>query len=85
MANWQHRIRIRRLFTKKEDHKSVQESMNAIADVLAADSWFDMFRAQKKFRSIPKGDDTFGPVDYSNKLLSALYDFCDEQLIWIEF
>ena len=63
---WKHRITIKHLFTKKEDHESIQRSMNAIADVLDEDSWFSAFKAKARFRMIPRGDGVIVPVDYSN-------------------
>ena len=80
---WNTRIKIKHLFTEDEDLKSVQDSMMAIADVLDRDTAFITF-STKKFRTIPKGDEVFGPVDYANKLLDSLYDFADEHRIWIE-
>lgn len=83
MTNWQHRVKIRHLFTENEDHESVQTSMSAIADVLKNERCFIGFDTLK-FRAIPKGDSEFGPVDYANKQLSRLYDFADYSRIWIE-
>lgn len=79
---WHHRVKIRHLFTDQDDHASVQASMNAIADVLAPDIWFAPFPVGN-FRSIPQGDDVFGPVDYANRLLDKLYDYADDRRIWI--
>jgi hypothetical protein len=81
---WNHRIKIRHLFTDEESHEAIQVSMNAIADVLDADTWFVTFLHKSKFHSIPEGNDIVGPVDYANKLLDLLYDFCDNQRIWVE-
>jgi hypothetical protein len=83
MANWKHRIKIKHLFTENEDYESVQKSMNAVADVLEKDSFFKYYNV-KKFRKIPKGDDVFGPVDYANKLIEQMYNYADDNLIWIE-
>jgi hypothetical protein len=83
MANWQHRVKVKHLMTEDEDHKTVQENMNAIADVLDKSSCFSRFDTSQ-FRSIPEGDSFFGPVDYANRLLSRMYDFADFNLIWIE-
>jgi len=83
MARWIHRISIKHLFVEEEDHVSVQASMNAIADVLGADSHFAGFFMLKRFRNIPIGDDIMRPVDYANKLLDKLYDYGDRRRIWI--
>lgn len=80
---WNHRIKIRHLFTENEDHESVQSSMNAIADVLDKDTQFVGFPV-RMFRGIPLGDDILGPVDYANRMLDQLYDFADDNRIWIE-
>ncbi len=84
MARWKHRIALRHLFTKKEDLKSVQESMKAIADEIKKAPFFRGFDV-KKFYTIPAGDDVISPLDYANKLLERMWDFCDEHGIWIEF
>jgi hypothetical protein len=83
MANWNHRVKIKHLFTESEDHESIQKSMNAIADVLQGEPCFMGFNI-KRFREIPKGDNFFGPSDYANKLLANVYDFADYHRIWIE-
>jgi len=80
---WLHRVKVKHLFTEKEDHKSIQESMNAIADVLNREPCFAGFET-RKFRAIPHGDDVFGPVDYANRLLDQMYDYADACRIWIE-
>ncbi len=83
--NWKYRVKITQLFTEEEEHASVQASMTAIYDVLSKKRYFDkFFNSLQKFRSIPEGDDTFGPVDYANKLLAKMYDFADARAIWIE-
>lgn len=84
MANWQNKIKLKHLFTDKEDHASIQASMTAIADELAAAPFFHTFRACGKFYSIPQGDDVFSPVDYANRLISEMYDYADDHRIWIE-
>ena len=83
MAGWVHRVKIKHLFTEMEDYAAVSQSMNAIANVLAADRFFMGFNINA-LRNIPEGDNTFGPVDYANKLLGRLYDFADSRRIWIE-
>lgn len=80
---WAHTTKIKHLLTDSEDWESVQRDMNAIADVLEADSFWILFRPLRKFRNIPKGDGVFGPCDYANKLLDQMYDFADEHRIWI--
>jgi len=84
MREWKHKIAIRHLLTEKEDYKSVQESMNKIADVLQKEPCFMKFSI-KKFREIPKGDDIMKPVDYANKLLDRMWDYADDNDIWIVF
>jgi hypothetical protein len=83
MAGWLHRVKIKHLYVIEEDHNSIQTSMNAIADILAKDPCFHGFDV-KRFRTIPEGDDVFGPVDYANPYLSDMYDFADYNRIWIE-
>lgn len=80
---WQHKVKIRHLFVEQEDYASVQDSMNAIADVLSKDVWFARFPVNS-LREIPQGDSVFSPVDYANRLLERLYDFADDERIWFE-
>ncbi len=83
MGRWNHTVKIKHLFSDEKDHASVQECMSAVADVLEQDTAFIGFRLFSKFRAIPQGDEFFGPQDYANKLLDALYDYADEHRIWI--
>jgi hypothetical protein len=80
---WKHRVTLKHLLTEKEDHESIQRSMNALADVLDKDPWFYAFAAKARFRKIPRGDDIIAPVDYANKLMARMYDYADEKRIWI--
>lgn len=80
---WNSRVKVKHLFTKNNDHESVQTSVNAIADVLEETDEFCWFDADG-FRDIPKGDSFFGPADYANRLLEKMYDYADEHRIWVE-
>jgi hypothetical protein len=57
--------------------------MNDVADALQDEPCFHRFNF-KTFRKIPKGDEFFGPVDYANKMISKIYDYADDNLIWVE-
>ena len=85
--NWTNRIKLKHLFTQEEDHENIQKSMNEIADVIEGtriySGMFVLF-SLKEFRNIPKGDEYFKPIDYANKLIDRLYDFADDNRIWIE-
>ena len=81
MTNWQNRIDLRHLITKKEDHKSVQTSMDAIADAIDASPFFNTFRTVG-FRSIPENG-ILRPVECANILMDRMYDYADEHRIWI--
>ena len=81
--NWLSRVKIRHLYTEKEDYKSICQSMNDIAGVLSHSPAFHTFRL-KDFHSIPKGDHVIGALDYANKLLDRMYDYADQNRIWIE-
>lgn len=85
---WYYKIKLKHLFTEKEDHASIQESMSAIAKeirgqtdpglrMLFVGGWLD------KFDNIPEGDEYFKPVDYANKLLDQLYNIADRERVWI--
>ena len=79
---WNSKVKVKHLFTEKEDHKSVQASMSAVADVLDTSPVFAMFDT-RGFRNISKGDGVFGPADYANRLLERMYDYADLWRIWI--
>lgn len=81
--NWKHHIKIKHLFTEQEDADSIRASMNQIADVLAKEPAFSRFTKLPRFRHIPDGDDVITPLQYANRLLDALYDYADENAIWI--
>ena len=83
MPNWNHKIKLKHLFTEDESHAAIQASMAAVADVIAKHPAFFNFDVSE-FRTIPKGDDIFKPVDYANRLLERLYDVADAGRIWIE-
>ena len=83
MAKWDHRVAIRHLYTHREDWESIQASMTAIAEVLER-KWFFSDFDTSKFRSIPFGDEVFGPSDYANRLLDMMYNYADDRRIWIE-
>lgn len=82
--NWRKTVKMKHLLTEKEDYESVQKSMTSIADVLDKDVCFQDFLLKKKFRKIPKGNDIINHLDYANKLLSMMYDFADENRIWLQ-
>jgi hypothetical protein len=84
MAQWTHKTKIKHLLTEDDSHEAVQAEMNAIADVLTTDRAWLRFRHLESFRKIPAGDDFFGPVDYANKLLNYMYDYANDNRIWIE-
>jgi hypothetical protein len=83
MVRWKHTVKIKHLLTENEDYDSVQKSMNNIADALQDEPCFHRFNF-KKFRRIPKGDDVFGPVDYANKMISEMYNYADDNMIWVD-
>lgn len=81
--SWQHRVRLKHLFTREESHDAIQRSMTQIADALGSEPCFAGFDAAK-FYKIPKGDDFFAPVDYANQLINKMYDYADLHRIWVE-
>ena len=80
---WNSKVKVKHLFTEKEDHASVQASMQAVADALDNHPAFMLFDT-RGFHRISEGDETFGPVDYANRLLAQMYDHADLWRIWIE-
>jgi hypothetical protein len=76
-TDWKHTIKIKHLFTEEEDPDSVEESMKNIADVLEKESKLKTFQYLDRCRKI---DD----LRTANAFLSKLYDFCDENAIWVE-
>ena len=83
MKKWEYYVRIKHFLTEKEDHESIQKSMNAIADILDKQACFKGFDTSK-FRKIPAGDEFFSPVEYSNIALDEMYDYADTNRIWFE-
>lgn len=83
MTNWKHHVKLRHLFTEKEDLKSVRESMKNIADELKKNDCFKYFNSTP-FYKIPKGDSCFGHMDYANRMLGDMYNYADQNSIWIE-
>lgn len=81
MSKWNYTVKIKHLFTENEDFESVQESMNAIADVLDNTFFVPRFNTAK-FRNMPKDNEYIEPLEYANKLLNEWYDFADEYRIW---
>ena len=83
MVEWKNRVKLKHLFTEKEDLKSIRESMKNIADELKKHDCFKYFNSAS-FYKIPKGDSYFGPLDYANRMLSDMYNYADQNSIWIE-
>lgn len=82
MTKWDRTIKIKYLFTDKEDYASVQESMSQIADVIDSYNLVPLFNTDE-FRKIPKGDTYFKPADYANKMLDRFYDYADMHKLWV--
>lgn len=80
---WESRVKITHLMTRNEDWESVKISMKEIADALKKEQCFSGFDF-KRFYKIPKGDEIIKPSDYANKLIDMLYNYADENRIWIE-
>ncbi len=79
--NWKHRIGLKHLLTEDEDYESIQNAMNGIADLLQKECCFEGFTIVEKFRKLPRGD---GAVNFANSLLDQMYDYADENCIWID-
>jgi hypothetical protein len=77
IVNWQHRLKIKHLFTESDDPVEVKKSMTAIARVL--DSTACTMSMPGRERCAKLSD-----IDKANRFLSQLYDFCDANLIWVE-
>ena len=82
MANWQSKVRVKRYFTDSEDYKVIKCDMAKVARALEKANFPPDI--VKPFRKIPKGDNTFSPQDYANKYLERMYDYADDNRIWIE-
>ena len=82
--NWKYRIRIKYLFTEKEDWESIQTSMTQIGNILERTPCFVGFINIGRFKRIPYGDEFMQPIDYANKLLEEMYVYADANRIWIE-
>lgn len=86
MANWKKTIKIKQYFTEKEDWKSIQHSMNMIADELQNHFPFNEYTDFiDEMRCIPENAICgMQPVDFANNLISKIYDIADSERIWIE-
>jgi hypothetical protein len=80
---WLYHVDIKDLMTEEEDYESIKKSMKAIAEVLEKEPCFKNFTYLPKFRKIPKGNDVLGPIDYANRLIDRMYDYADDNKIWI--
>lgn len=80
---WQHRVKVKHLFTRENDYVAVRKSMSAVADELKLHGCFNRFD-KSKFYNIPEGDDIVPPVDYANRLIDRMYDYADDNGIWVE-
>jgi hypothetical protein len=78
--SWEKHIKVKNLFTEKEDYKSLQKCMKDIVKVLEKE--LPDFNC-KDFHKLPKGDKHFTTLDYTNKMLNRLYDYADLHRIWI--
>ncbi len=83
---WKSKVKIKHLLADAEDLESIQLSMNDIAHILIKTPAFKNFNRDllNKFRAIPKGDEVVSPLDYADRLLDKLYDYADDNRIWIE-
>lgn len=84
MAIWLHRIHgLRDIITKDdvEDGESCKANMGKIAELLKGSAPFSKFQP-----SLPLNE--WGEVEilyHGNGLVSEMYDYADENQIWIEF
>ena len=78
MTKWIKRISVKHLFTEEEDHKSIQESMNKVADTLEKEGFPDV--VVRRLRNIPKEN----AITEANRRLSSMFDYADRNRIWIE-
>lgn len=75
---WKRKIKVKHLFTEKEDHESIQESMSKIADVLEKENFPK--RIVDAARHISKDL----PLGHANSVLKDMYDYADTWRVWIE-
>jgi hypothetical protein len=83
MAKWNYKVKLTHLFTVKNDHESIQNSMIAIAKVIESEKCFFGFNTEK-FYEVPEGDGVMEPEDFANKLIGRVYDFADLHKIWVD-
>jgi hypothetical protein len=81
--NWKHTIKVKHLFTDDYDDAVVKNSMGAIADELAKHPYMKEFDATL-FRKLPDSNEFATTLEMANKLLNKLYDFADDNGIWID-
>lgn len=73
---WQVKVPLKHLMTEDESPDAIRASMNNIYQVLKATPAFNDFEERDSFRGC---DD----VDDANYYLDLMYDYADENLIWI--
>lgn len=73
--SWKHKIALQHLFTENEDADSVRESMNRVHSVISQDPFFRGFC----YESFTNVED----VNLASSLLNSLYDYADQNRIWI--
>lgn len=75
-TEWQRKVKIKHLLTRDETPDAVRKSMNAIYAVLRSTLAFKDFDMLDFFREC---DD----LEEANGLLDLMYDYANENLIWI--
>ena len=79
---WLFHVDVKQFLTEKEDYDSIKKSMENIAGVLEKEPCFKRFKTLPRFRKI-KDDDEGDFLVISNHLLDKMYDYADDNRIWL--
>lgn len=82
---WMYNVNIAKfdLAGKEHDEDAVRKTLSELADYLNQQRCFSRFNA-KQLRNIPESDDYFSFEDYVIRALEKMYDYADDNRIWLE-
>ena len=95
MGEWKYKIRLSHIIHCSlgnayeqsdlgDSYEDTKKKMELIADEIQNHPELPPFILIDYFRNIPEGNCILNYLDYSNKLLEFLFEFADENSIWIE-
>ena len=84
--NWRYRIKLRDLLTEDESYENVKATGIELAKRLRGSVGFKDFapRFLVALENIPQGDEIVTACDRFNSIMNKVYDFADNNSIWID-